>query len=222
MTAPTATALRCLAAGALLFAAAHYWPARGLATPPPAALERDRSDDGLLLREAFALGLPDQRTVAAVWSAWRNRSACAAGDDAGELEHQARAMGLEHSDPVVRRHLTELTRLAASSPPAADLPDEAMLRAYYAAHGAAFVVPERVRLTHVYFSRAQRGAAATDDAAAALAAIQRDGGVQAAGDGFARRRCGRSTDARRAGAPSSGRHLRTPPSLCPTGRGAVR
>ncbi|MEO8604421.1 MAG: peptidylprolyl isomerase [bacterium] len=188
MIAPTATALRRIAAGALLFAASHYWPTRGGATlPRPAGLEGDRSDDGLLLREAFALDLTDQPTVRGRLVSLAQSLGLADDGDLNGLEQQARTVGLDTSDPVVRRHLIELARLAASSPPPSAQADEAALRAYYAAHRADFVIPERVRLAHIYFSRAQRGDAAAADATAALATLQRDGGdAPAAADGFAR------------------------------------
>ena len=179
-------ALRFVAAGALLFAAAH-WSTPRSAAPPPLAVDSDRTDDGLLLREAFALGLADTRTVRGRLVMLAQSLGLAADDDPSGLENEARAIGLERSDPVVRRHLIELTRLAAGAPPPSALPDAATLRAYYAAHAEHYAVSERVRLTQVYFSRARRGDAAVQDAAAVVEPL-RHGTADAAtlGDGFSR------------------------------------
>jgi len=184
----TRPALHFLCAGAALFAATQWWTP--VASPRNAApmTDTDRSDDGLLLREAFALGLDDSRPVRGRLVSLAETLDLAPADDPIRQVREARAVGLEYSDPVVRRHLVELMRLAASTP--RTLPDEAALRAYYAAQVDRFRAPERVRLTQVYLSGARRGAAAATDAAALLARL-RSGELDAAaglalGDGFAR------------------------------------
>jgi len=179
-------ALAFLAAGALLFAATHWW------APPPALLPAEALGDGalgdesLLLREAFALGLDDSPPVRD-----RLRQLGAALELAGAgdgLVREARAVGLQRSDPIVRRHLVELLRLAAATPRTP--PDEAALQAYYAIHAARFAVPERVRLTQIYLSPARRGGAAAADADALLrrlrqAELDEDAAI-ALGDGLGR------------------------------------
>jgi len=179
---------RFTAAGALLFIAARWW-APGPASLPVevASTAGDRSDDALLLRAAYAAGLSHSRTVRGRLVNLAQSLGLADESDTNDLEREARAIALDQSDPVVRRHLVDLMTLAASAPPLSERPDEAALRAYYAAHADAYAIPERVQLTHVYFSRARRGASATADAAAALVELR--GGSAAAGglgDGFSR------------------------------------
>jgi hypothetical protein len=175
--------LHFILAGGLLFGALRALPARD---HTPLAALRDGNDDALLLHEALALRLDDTRTV-------RGRlvelaeSLGLAGADPTAREREARALGLERSDPVLQRHMIELMRLAAGS--TRRPPDEATLRTYYQTHAARFASPERVQLTQIYLSPARRGAAAASDAAALLARLRSGGDADAAlelGDSFGR------------------------------------
>ncbi|MDX2167374.1 MAG: peptidylprolyl isomerase [Deltaproteobacteria bacterium] len=158
-------ALHFLVGGALLLAGVRL-----CAPPPPLPPVLDSSsDDALLLREALALRLDDSRTVRGRLVELAASLALAAPGDRAGLEREARALGLERSDPVLQRHMVELVRLAAGAP--RQPPDEATLRAYYAAHAARFATPERLRLTQIYLSPARRGAQASADAAALLARL---------------------------------------------------
>jgi len=155
------------------------------------ALVRDAIDEEIVFREALARGL-DRRDDAV-----RERLARLGGfvgeepgGDRDALERDARQLGLERSDLVVRRHLVEMMRLAARRLGPADLPSEAELEAYLARHVEEFAEPARVRLTHVYFSQDARGGRAERDAAALLEELRRTGESSAAaatrGDAFIR------------------------------------
>jgi hypothetical protein len=178
-------ALHFVLAGGLLFAGVRVLLAHRAA--PSAAARSNGSDDALLLQEALALRLDDSRTARGRLVELAQSLELAGSDSAG-LEREARALGLERSDPVLQRHMIELMRLAASS--ARQPPDETTLRAYYTAHAEQFATPARVQLTQIYLSPARRGGAAATDAAALLARL-REGALDAdaavaLGDGFGR------------------------------------
>ena len=179
--------------GAVLFAAADrraLLPAPGEQRPAIAAAAGE-VDDELLFQEARARAfdrrdpIGRQRLVALARYLGLGETA----DDA-TLEREARALGLERSDPTVRRHLIEMMRLAAGGLGAADMPDDAALRAYYAAHAERFARPARTTLTQVYLSRDQRGDAVTLAAESLLAQLRAQGVSPAAaaalGDPFVR------------------------------------
>jgi len=74
----------------------------------------------------------------------------AGGASADEAVARARALGLDHSDPVVRRYLLERARLALASEADDPEPSDAELAAWLAGHAEAFRTPERLRLRHVF------------------------------------------------------------------------
>lgn len=113
------------------------------------------------------------------------------GEDVAEeadREEAARRLGLAESDLVVRRHLTMLMRLAAGGLSRDDLPTDADLDAFAAAHAGELALPARTRFTHVYLGRDRRRAALDADAAALLARLRRDrvapDDARALGDAF--------------------------------------
>ena len=147
--------------------------------PGPAAeasLVRDAIDEEVLYREAFAAGIGERDPVT------RERLV-RLGDFLGEegargreaLEREARGLGLERSDVVIRRHLVEMMRLAAAKPAPADVPSEAELQAWLDAHASEFTQPPTLRLTHVYVSAEKRGATAAADAQRLLDELRRTG-----------------------------------------------
>jgi len=162
------------------------------APPGPAAeaaLVRDAIDEEVLYREALAAGF--DRGDAAVGERLARLGSFLGEDQGtgpGAVEREARRLGLERSDVVIRRHLVEMMRLATLKPARADLPTDADLQAYLDAHAAEFSAPPTVRLTQVYLSAATRGPALAADAAALLAELRRRGaGPEAAagaGDPF--------------------------------------
>ena len=83
------------------------------------------------------------------------------------LAREARRLGLDEDDTVVRRRLAQKMRLLSDSgavPP----PDEATLQAWFEARRDAYAVPERRAVEHVFFSDETRRDAGTDAAAADL------------------------------------------------------
>ena len=178
-----APALHFLALGALLLAGSRAWERPVVATAGATV-----SDDELLYREALALGA-DRRDPAV-----RARLARIGGfvdeERRGEaaLEDEARRLGLERTDLVVRRHLVDMMRLAAGRLDARDVPSEDELATYLAAHAGDFAVPSMLRLTHVYLARDRHGAGLVDDAARLLAALRAEdvppSAAPARGDAF--------------------------------------
>ena len=165
-----APALHFLVAGTLLFGAKAIVER----TRPAPASGPAVSDEELLYREALALGVDRQDPAVRERLV---RLGGFVGEDRAErdaLEQEARRLGLEHSDLVVRRHLAEIMRLAAGRLDAADMPTDDDLRAYLAAHADAFRAPALVRFTQVYLARDHHGAALESDAARLLDELRRD------------------------------------------------
>lgn len=162
------------------------------AAPGPAAeaaLLRDAIDEEVLYREALAAGF--DRGDAAVGERLARLGSFLGEDQGtgpGRVEREARRLGLERSDVVIRRHLVEMMRLATLKPALADLPGDAELQAYLDAHAAEFATPPTVRVTQVYLSAAARGPRLAADAGALLADLRRAGtspdAAREAGDPF--------------------------------------
>jgi hypothetical protein len=94
------------------------------------------------------------------------------------LAREARALGLDDNDTIVRRRLAQkLTFLLDDTLLRAE-PTEAELQQLYESRGARFSTGARISFTHVFFD-AKRRADAKSDAAAALAALI-EGGSQPA------------------------------------------
>lgn len=181
-----APAVRFALAGAALFLVLDR-RAPAARTPPPAA---DGTDDTLLLDVALDAGLDrsDPLVRERLVTLGRFLGVAPEGADDDAVEGAARTLGLVHSDPIIHRHLVDLMHLTAATLPAATLPSEAELRAYYARHLDAYTPPPRVRLAHVYLSRDRRGAHLAADAVALASRLQgRDLAAGAGlGDAFAR------------------------------------
>jgi peptidyl-prolyl cis-trans isomerase C len=127
-------------------------------------LVRDAVDEEVLWREALAAGVAERDP------ATRDRLAKLAefvGEDDGT--------SLRRGDVVVRRHLVETMRLALARPAASDVPTDADLEAWVAAHAAELAEPPTIRLTHVYVAAATHGAATDADAARLLDELRRRG-----------------------------------------------
>lgn len=136
------------------------WTAAHGAAPDEAALLEQAIDEEVLHREAVDRGLDRTQPVV------RDRLArLAAFVDGGPVEDEdalaatAEALDLERRDLVVRRHLVRTMRLALGHLDATDLPDDAAIATWYAAHADAFRAPPRLRLDHVYLRRGEEGAA---------------------------------------------------------------
>jgi len=66
--------------------------------------------------------------------------------------HRARELGLDRSDPVIRRYLAARTRLALASEVDGPPPNEAALATHLETHRERFRIPERLRFVHVFVS----------------------------------------------------------------------
>jgi hypothetical protein len=91
------------------------------------------------------------------------------------LAQEARALGLDTNDTVVRRRLAQkMTFLDADAAAAAE-PSEAELRADFAREPGSHEEPARFSFSQVFFSTERRGAAASDAAREALDALTKPG-----------------------------------------------
>ena len=143
--------------------------------PAPAeerALLRTAIDDEVLYREALTRGLDRQdplvRTRLARLAAFVDERG---GED--DLGDDARRLGLDRSDLVVRRHLIQTMRLAASRSPGGV--SEAEAADWYEAQRERFAQPPRIDLEHVYLGRERHGDRLAGDAAALLERLRGDG-----------------------------------------------
>lgn len=122
------------------------------------ALVERAIESELLFREAIARGLDRDRSVRN-WLVEQMRSLDPeAGDDDAALYEQALALGLDRTDMVVRRILTQKMRLLAAREGERD-PTDAELREFYERHAADYEIGERLTVWHVYTGDASRRAA---------------------------------------------------------------
>jgi hypothetical protein len=78
------------------------------------------------------------------------------------LAREAREMGLDQNDTVVRRRLAQKVEFLVQDTSQWVEPTEDDLRKFHAAHPERFSEPARVSFTHIYFSREKRTDAAAD------------------------------------------------------------
>lgn len=162
----------------LLLGAALFAISRWVSPPDSRARTPHRLAEEDLLRDAaIARGLAEddivvQRRVIAT----ARQVGGLATDDTGALYQQARTLELDRGDPIVERRLVQQMRLLLASEARRDEPNEAELRAFFAAQRDRFALPARVGLTHVFFSSARRGERAEADARALLESLQTSGG----------------------------------------------
>ena len=90
------------------------------------------------------------------------------------LSREARQLGLDRNDPVVRRRLAQAMRfyLENGLPPAP--PSEAEINAYIEANRDDLSLPRRRRFAHLFFSHQSRQAKAKEDAESALKILEKD------------------------------------------------
>ena len=144
--------VHCLAAGAALFALHAAFAGEG--------------DEEDVIRVSAA----QVERIATQWTARMGRP-----PEAGELdgllaEHvreealvrEARRLGLDRGDVIVRRRLVQKLRFVTEDVEGAPNPDEAALRGFFEADPERYRTPERVSFSHVFFSRESRGDAAAD------------------------------------------------------------
>jgi peptidyl-prolyl cis-trans isomerase C len=68
------------------------------------------------------------------------------------LAEEAKRLGLDHDDMIIRRRLAQKMAFASEDTVEIPEPSEAELAAYYQANQARYAAPERVALRHVFFS----------------------------------------------------------------------
>jgi parvulin-like peptidyl-prolyl isomerase len=95
------------------------------------------------------------------------------------LAAEARRLGLDQDDLIIRRRLAQKMAFASEDVSDAKEPREDELLAWYRAHPGDYQTPSQAALRQVFFSD-DRGARAQGDATAALAVLQKGG--QASGD----------------------------------------
>ena len=101
-------------------------------------------------------------------------------EDETLLVMDARRLGLDHDDPIVRRRLEEKMRYLLEDAASSGAASDDALRAHLSAYPERFMLPERVSLEQRFFSRAARGAHLDADAQAALSMLR--AGEDAEGD----------------------------------------
>ena len=92
------------------------------------------------------------------------------------LSREARAMGLEQNDPIIRRRLAQKVEFIVKDTSRLTEPTADDLHRFYQAHMERFQSPARVSFTHVFFNPETRRDPAAD-AKAALAALSRGAAV---------------------------------------------
>ncbi len=138
------------------------------------ALVAREVEEEILYREALALGLGEEdRGVQ--WRLIEKMTFLAERSeetsDRELLLDQARELGLEHRDPIVRRILVEQMRLRLKHAGSSRTPSDAELEAWLARHRADFRQPGRTRLSQLVLLE-RRGATLQDDALALLAELR--------------------------------------------------
>jgi len=174
--------LRCLALGALLFAGERYL-LRDASSAPDLA-----GDEALLAGEARRLGLDRDDPVVRGRLVRNLRLAADDQRPAELLYREALALGMDRSDWIVERRLAERMQARLRAVGVEQPVSEEALRAFYERHLDAWTRPAAWRISHVFFSRARRGAAAGPDAQSLLAALRAEqagpDGASARGDAF--------------------------------------
>jgi hypothetical protein len=156
-----------LIAGALLFGGYQWWT-RGTPTSPIEGSVRIGQGEVRWLRETFA-------------SQWQREPTSEEMSDLVAtlvneelLAREARALGLDQDDTIVRRRLAQkLTFLVEDATHIAD-PGEDELRRFFATRAAHYETADRVSFKHIFFSPG-RHSNASADAGAALSLILANG-----------------------------------------------
>ena len=142
--------------------------------------------------------LIDEAVIERLKSGWRlrsNREPTAVELDGLLADHlyeelfsrEARALGLEYGDPVIRRRLAQKMNLLAESSAQQLEPGEDELRAWHDAHPELYRTEPRLGFKHIYFSHDRPGGRAVDDAMALLSRLEgadATAGRPDAGDSF--------------------------------------
>lgn len=141
-----------------------------------------RRADRTIVIDRAALGAGRDAEDDVVPGPLQDRIARAIDDEV--LFREARARGLDRDDQIVRRRLVQklefLTEDAADPAP----PDDAALEAFRSSHAQLFTLPATIDFSHVFLSRARRGAHLDGDARALLSQLSADTAPAGLGDPF--------------------------------------
>ena len=85
---------------------------------------------------------------------------------------EARSLGLEQDDPIIRRRLVQKMTLLTETAAQQVQPDEAELKEWYDAHPDLYRTEPRLGFKHIYFSHDRRGGSAEKDASALLSHLK--------------------------------------------------
>jgi PPIC-type PPIASE domain len=155
-------------AGAILFTS-YEWLNRGRPSPPPQEPVRIGEGEVRWLKETFA-------------NQWRRSPTAEEMEgllatlvEEELLAREARTLGLDQHDTVVRRRLAQkLSFLVEDTSRIADPPEDE-LRRFHSAHARLYGTPPRASFSHVFFSP-QRRPQVEADASAALIRVSVSGG----------------------------------------------
>ena len=158
-------------------------------TPGPAdeaSLVEREIEEEVLFREALRYGLDRDNTFVHYRLATLMRFLTEDEDSPDEeLIREARELGLQRTDLVIRRHLVENVRLLAGKALAAEPVTAADLRAALVENAEGYRRPARIALTQIFFGTDRRGEKARTDAEDMLIGLRAgSGGETAAGDPF--------------------------------------
>ena len=100
---------------------------------------------------------------------------------------EAKSLGLEQNDPIIRRRLVQKMTLLAESGAQQDQPAETELREWYNAHPQLYRTEPRLSFRHIYFSGERRDNKAQQDASILLSrldGLDENNGYSGLGDTF--------------------------------------
>jgi hypothetical protein len=95
------------------------------------------------------------------------------------LYREAKVLGLEQNDIVIRRRLRQKMEFLTADVATAAAPDEAALAQYFAEHAGQYAESPRLSFTQVYFNREKRGVKLAEDVKAGLAALAQNANAAA-------------------------------------------
>lgn len=100
------------------------------------------------------------------------------------LYREAKALGLDGDDTIVRRRLAQKMEFLTDDLTSASEPDDAAVRRFFETNAARYAKPAQVSFRHVYFSKEKRGEKGEGAAREALAALATGASDEAFGDAF--------------------------------------
>lgn len=98
------------------------------------------------------------------------------------LAREARALGLDENDTVVRRRLAQKMEFMVQDTAQLAEPDEEELRRFYETQRERFQLPALVSFSHIYFNGDRRGVRTEADARAALQQLSQTGATASVSD----------------------------------------